>query len=73
VRRLVLDVGLPLVDVVTAASGTPAAVLSHRRRSPSPSVGSLRAGSRADLLIAGPKFEPLAVMSGGHWVAGAPD
>ncbi|HKG52602.1 MAG TPA: amidohydrolase family protein [Actinomycetales bacterium] len=71
VRRLVLDVGLPLVDVVTAASGTPAAVLSQRR--PSPSVGSLHAGSRADLLVAGPGFEPLAVMSAGHWVGGTPD
>ena len=71
VRRLVLDVGLPLVDVVTAASATPAGVL----HSPpgAPPVGSLLVGARADLVVAGSGLEPLAVLSAGRWVGSAPD
>jgi N-acetylglucosamine-6-phosphate deacetylase len=74
VRRLVLDVGLPLVDVVAAASATPAGVLAHRHASTSDALvrGSLRAGCRADLVVAGRGFEPVAVMTGGWWVGEPP-
>jgi N-acetylglucosamine-6-phosphate deacetylase len=63
VRRLVLDAGLPLVDVVTAATATPAGVLSRGA-----DLGSLRAGCRADLVVAGAGLEPLAVLQAGRWV-----
>lgn len=62
VRRLVLEVGLPLADVVRAASATPATVLGLAHE-----LGSLLPGRRADLLIAGPDLEPLAVMRAGAW------
>jgi N-acetylglucosamine-6-phosphate deacetylase len=63
VRRLVLEAGLPLADVVTAATATPAGVLWRDGE-----VGSLRAGCRADLVVAGPGLEPLAVLRAGRWV-----
>ena len=69
VRRLVLEVGRPLADVVRAASATPAAVLGRADE-----LGSLLPGRRADLLVVGPALQPLAVMRGGVWttVAGPP-
>jgi N-acetylglucosamine-6-phosphate deacetylase len=72
VRRLVLDVGLPLADVVTAASSTPAGVLSQENPPGPRAVGSLRPGCRADLVVTGPAFEPLAVMAAGRWVGSDP-
>ncbi|GMA86968.1 hypothetical protein GCM10025868_22180 [Angustibacter aerolatus] len=62
VRRLVLDVGLPLADVVTAASATPASVLGRH------DLGVLAAGRRADVLVAGRRLEPLGVLRAGTWV-----
>jgi N-acetylglucosamine-6-phosphate deacetylase len=65
VRRLVLDAGLPLPDVVTAASATPAGLLGRGA-----DLGALRAGCRADLVVAGSRLEPLAVLQAGRWVTG---
>jgi N-acetylglucosamine-6-phosphate deacetylase len=67
VRRLVLDVGLPLADVVVAAAATPAQVLGRGSE-----LGTLAAGHRADLLVAGPGLEPMAVLRAGRWVGAVP-
>jgi N-acetylglucosamine-6-phosphate deacetylase len=62
VRWGVTDVGLPLVDVVTAASLTPAAVMGWA------DVGALEAGRRADLLAIDDAYEPVCVLRAGEWV-----
>jgi N-acetylglucosamine-6-phosphate deacetylase len=67
VRRLVLDVGLPLADVVVAAAATPAQVLGRGSE-----LGTLADGHRADLLVAGPGLEPIAVLRAGRWVGAVP-
>src|SRR5215218_10626777 len=63
VRRLVVGAGLPLEDVVTTATSTPAGVLSQGAE-----IGTLAAGCRADLLIASPGLEALGVGRAGRFV-----
>lgn len=64
VRRLVLDVGLPLVDVVRSASSTPAEVLGRGGE-----LGSLLPGRRADLVVVDAGLHAVRVMQRGRWVA----
>jgi N-acetylglucosamine-6-phosphate deacetylase len=66
VRRLVVGAGLPLADVVTAATATPAGVLSRATE-----MGTITPGCRADLLVVSPELEPLAVVRAGR-VVGQP-
>ena len=66
VRRAVAA-GLPVSDVVAAASTTPARVLGLGGR-----VGALRPGLEADLVICDGDFRLSAVMAGGQWLAQAP-
>ena len=63
VRHAVRVAGLPLVDVVHAASTAPARVLGLA------DVGALEAGRRADLVVLGADLEVLRVMRAGAWVA----
>lgn len=58
--------GLPLADVVTAATTSPARVLPDRHRSGSP-IGSLTAGSPADLLEVDAELRPVRVAVRGEW------
>lgn len=53
--------GLPLEDVVRAATAGPAAMLRLDR------VGSLRPGFRADLVVLDPDLDVLRVLHGGRW------
>ena len=53
--------GLPLEDVVRAATASPAAMLRLDR------VGSLRPGFRADLVVLDPDLDVLRVLHGGRW------
>ncbi len=62
VRWCVTDLGIDLVDVVTAAALTPARALSLA------GVGSLEPGSRADVLVVDPDLRPLRVMRHGTWL-----
>lgn len=62
VRRCVLDARLPLADVVTAATSTPASALGLR-------AGSLAAGSPADVLVVDDRLRPVRVMRGGDWLS----
>jgi N-acetylglucosamine-6-phosphate deacetylase len=62
VRWCVTEVGLPLADVVAAASRTPAAVMGWS------DVGALEAGRRADLLVVDDALEPVHVMRAGAWL-----
>ena len=66
-RRLVRDVGIDLVDAVTAASATPARVLGLADR-----TGTLEAGKDADLVVLGGDLRVTAVMVGGAWDGPAP-
>jgi N-acetylglucosamine-6-phosphate deacetylase len=61
-RWCVTDVGVPLLDAVTAASRTPAAVMGWT------DVGALEAGGRADLVVVDDGYEPVRVLRGGAWV-----
>ena len=63
VRRLVVGAGLPLADVVTAATATPAGVLSRGAE-----IGALAPGCRADLLVASAELRPLTVVRAGRFV-----
>ena len=63
VRWCVNDVGLPIADVVTAASGTPASVMGWT------DVGALEAGRRADLVVVEDALEPVQVIRAGAWLA----
>jgi N-acetylglucosamine-6-phosphate deacetylase len=51
VRRMVDEAGLPLHDVITAATATPARLLGR------PDLGRLVAGARADLVVLTPDLE----------------
>jgi len=62
VRHAVLVAGLPLTDVVRAATTTPAAMLGLTR------VGALRPGFAADLVVLDARLRVTAVMRGGRWV-----
>jgi len=62
--RFAVDVaGLPLLDVVRAASATPAALLGLER------VGSLCAGSFADLVVLDDHLAVRRVLRRGSWVS----
>ncbi|MDU0314667.1 amidohydrolase family protein [Phycicoccus sp. M110.8] len=62
VRWCVQDLGLDLLDAVTAASRTPAAALSLE------GVGSLAAGQRADLLVVDDALSLRRVLRRGSWL-----
>lgn len=64
-RRCVQHAGLPLLDVVRAASLTPARVLGLDGER-----AALRTGRRADLLCVDDGLHPLAVLRAGRWVSG---
>ena len=61
-RWCVTEVGVPLLDAVTAASRTPAAVMGWT------DVGALEAGRRADLLVVDDGYQPVRVLRAGAWV-----
>ena len=54
--------GLPIDDVVRAATATPAAMLGLDR------VGALRPGCFADLVVLDDALDVVAVMRGGRWL-----
>jgi len=62
VRYAVREAGLPIEDVVRAATASPAAMLGLDR------VGALRPGFRADLVVLDADLEVVRVMRGGTWV-----
>lgn len=62
VRFAVREAGLPLLDVVHAASTAPARVLGLR------DVGALEAGRRADLVVLDDELEVSRVMRAGAWI-----
>jgi len=62
--RHAIAAGLPVCDVVTAASTTPARVLGLADR-----TGALRPGLAADLVLCDDDFRPRAVMRRGEWLA----
>ncbi|HWS57861.1 MAG TPA: amidohydrolase family protein [Actinotalea sp.] len=62
VVRSVVAAGVPLVDAVLAASGTPAAVLGRD------DVGALATGRRADLVVVDGDLRPQRVLRAGRWV-----
>lgn len=62
VRWCVTDLGIELVDAVTAAALTPARALSLA------GVGSLVPGSRADVLVVDEGLAPLRVLRHGAWL-----
>ncbi len=60
--RATVAAGVPLVDAVTAASATPAAVLGRT------DIGRLEVGARADVVVVDADLRPLRVMRAGAWV-----
>jgi len=62
VRFAVREAGLPLVDVIQAASTTPARAWGLT------DVGVLEAGRRADLVVLDDRLEVVRVMRAGSWV-----
>ena len=64
VKYAVRVAGLPLTDVVRAATAGPATMLGLGE-----SVGSLRAGLSADLLVLDDRLDVQKVMRHGAWVA----
>ena len=62
VRWCVTELGIDLVDAVTAAALTPSLALSLD------GVGSLAAGSRADVLVVDQDLHPLRVLRRGRWL-----
>jgi N-acetylglucosamine-6-phosphate deacetylase len=63
VRRCVAEAGIPLLDVVTAASVTPAQALGLT------GVGSLAAGHRADVVVVDDDLRLARVLRRGSWLA----
>lgn len=61
-RWCVTEVGVPLLDAVSAASRTPAAVMGWT------DVGTLEAGRRADLVVVDDGYQPVRVLRAGAWV-----
>ena len=66
VRYAVQVAGLPIEDVVRAATASPAAMLGLDR------VGALRPGYRADLVVLDDALDVSRVMRRGRWVATRP-
>ena len=66
VARHAIAAGLPVRDVATAASTTPARILGLANR-----TGALRPGLAADLVICDDDFRPSAVMRHGEWLTGS--
>jgi N-acetylglucosamine-6-phosphate deacetylase len=64
VRRCVTRAGLPLRDVVTAASHTPAAVMGWNH------VGALEPGRQADVVVCDDELQRVCVLRSGSWAAG---
>jgi N-acetylglucosamine-6-phosphate deacetylase len=62
VRWCVQDLGIDLLDAVTAASRTPAAALALD------GVGTLAAGQHADLLVVDDGLSPMRVLRHGRWL-----
>ncbi|SDO67236.1 N-acetylglucosamine 6-phosphate deacetylase [Pedococcus dokdonensis] len=62
VRWLVDDLGVPLVDAVTAASATPARALAL------PRVGSLAPGQHADVVVVDDRLQLRQVLRRGTWL-----
>lgn len=60
--RFAVGAGLPLLDVVRAASTTPAAAWGLSE------VGAIEAGRRADLVVLDDRLEVVRVMRAGAWV-----
>lgn len=72
VRRLVEEVGVPLVEAVQMATWNPARALAFdRRRGWSPLWGSLSAGAPADLVLLSPGLDVLATYVAGERVFAA--
>lgn len=67
VRYAVRTAGLPLLDVVHAASTAPARAWGLS------DVGAIEAGRRADLVVLGPDLDVVRVMREGAWVGAAPE
>jgi N-acetylglucosamine-6-phosphate deacetylase len=65
VVRHAVTAGLPVTDVVAAASTTPACVLGLGDR-----TGALRPGLDADLVVCDEEFRLRAVMRHGEWLSG---
>jgi N-acetylglucosamine-6-phosphate deacetylase len=63
VVRHAIAAGLPVLDVASAASTTPARVLGLGDR-----TGALRPGLAADLVVCDDDFRPRAVMRQGEWL-----
>jgi N-acetylglucosamine-6-phosphate deacetylase len=64
VRHTVLDSGIPLADAVAAASLTPARVLGMEHE-----IGSLQAGTRADIVLTDASLHPQTVYRSGTQAA----
>jgi N-acetylglucosamine-6-phosphate deacetylase len=62
VRFAVVETGLPIEDVVRAATASPAAMLGYDR------AGALRPGFRADLVVLDADLGVQRVMQNGRWV-----
>ena len=60
--HMITELGIDLVDAVTAAALTPARALSLE------GVGSLAVGSRADVLVVDDQLTPLRVLRRGNWL-----
>jgi N-acetylglucosamine-6-phosphate deacetylase len=60
--RRAVEAGVPLLDAVTALTGTPARALGIADR-----VGALVSGHTADLLVLGPRLDVDGVMVAGRW------
>jgi N-acetylglucosamine-6-phosphate deacetylase len=67
VVRHAVAAGLPVPDVVAAASTTPARILGINGR-----IGALRPGLAADLVVFDGEFRLHAVMRRGQWLTGDP-
>jgi N-acetylglucosamine-6-phosphate deacetylase len=65
VRRAVVEIGLPLADVVTAASATPARAVGLYDE-----LGSIEAGKAANFVVLNDRIELTRVMSRGRWARG---
>jgi N-acetylglucosamine-6-phosphate deacetylase len=63
VKYAVQVAGLPIADVVRAATSSPAALLHLDR------VGALRPGYRADLVVLDEALDVVRVLHRGHWVS----
>lgn len=65
VRRAVVELGLPIADVITASSATPARAVGLYGK-----VGSIEVGKAADLVVLNDRIELTRVMTRGRWARG---